>query len=661
MTTISDAEDSVLTKDGVLRPEEIEEIRRVFFDQARVSLEELSQGILAIEGAVPSEARLRPLRRAAHTLKGDCASVGFGSLSRLAHAIEDALADLESRHLPVSAADCDHLLAAVDRLRDGLVAGAAGRRLPEVDDLVDQLARGAGGGRASTEGWEEVLSEADWQRLRDAATQGRYPLLLEAQPRSTRRNPRQAARDAARRLGIEVVAELPTPPGSGRRASLVGLCATPEQELRSAALALKGARVELGRLRLAPTAEETGRQSATREGGVVRIEAGRVDEVLNLVGEMVTARSTLAGVAAEAGVYLPEELAARLGDAQSFLGRVLQDLQRSAMRMRMVAADRVFRRFSRVVRDLGRRTGKRLLLRIEGESTELDRGILDALEEPLLHLVRNAADHGIETPEERRAAGKPEEGRIVLRASREGNQVLIEVADDGRGIDAAAVRRAAAARAAPSEAEAPLPDDDVLQLVFQPGLSTAPEVTETSGRGVGLDVVRERVEALKGSIRASNLPAGGASFVIKVPLTVAIIKALLFRVGGQDLAVPLTSVLEIARVAALARERVGVHEMFRLREAAVGLVHLGPLLGLASVPDGAGYVIVLRTGTGTFGVLVEELLGEQELVIKAVHDRWIRTPLVAGASVLGGGSLALILDVLSVHRAALVGAGALHA
>jgi two-component system, chemotaxis family, sensor kinase CheA len=652
------AVDSAVLSDGVLRPEELQEILRAFFDQGRTCVEALGQGILAVEGALPSQDRLRPLRRAAHTLKGDCASVGFASLSRLAHAVEDALTDLERRARRVSADDSDRLLAAVDRLRAGLEAGAAGERLPEVEDVVASLAGGAA--TSSGDGWEEGLGPADHQRLHDAAAQGRYAYLLRVCPRSARGNPRQAARAAARRLEIEVVAEAPARSGDDRTAALIGLSAASEEHLRSAARALRGSTVEVHRLHMARAGGESV-TPATREGETVRIEARRVDEVLNLVGEMVTARAALAGVAAEAEAHLPEDLAARLADAQSLLGHVLQDLQRSAMRMRMVAVDRMFRRFSRVVRDLGRHTGKRLLLRIEGEGTELDRGIVDALDEPLLHLVRNAADHGIEPPDERRRAGKAEEGHIVLRASREGNQILVEVSDDGRGIDPAAVKQAAAAKGLLPESEAVLPDDEALQFVFCAGLSTALQVTETSGRGVGLEVVRETVEALKGSIRAANLPGGGASFLMKVPLTVAIIKALLFRVGGQDLAVPLTSVVEIARVGELARERIGIHEVFRLRDAALGLVRLGPLLGLADVPEGTGYVVVLQASSGSFGVLVEELMGEQELVIKAVHDRWIRTPLVAGASVLGRGALALILDVLSVHRAALGRGGPAHA
>jgi two-component system chemotaxis sensor kinase CheA len=368
---------------------------------------------------------------------------------------------------------------------------------------------------------------------------------------------------------------------------------------------------------------------------------------------MVTARATLQSVAADIDAHLPQELSLRLSEAQSLLARVLQDLQRSAMRMRMAPAERVLRRFTRVVRDLARASGKRARLRTFGQATELDRGLLDALEDPLLHLVRNAVDHGLETPAERAARGKPEEGTLTLRASREGNQVLIEVADDGRGIDPAAVLEAARARGVlgPDEGDE-LGDAERLQLVFRPGLSTARTVTETSGRGVGLDVVRSTVEALRGSVHASNLESGGAAFVIRVPLTVAILRALLFRVGAQTLALPLSSVLEIARASDLLVQRVGGRSLFRLRDETLGLVELCELLREPEGPPGGGFVLVLRGAGGAFGVRVDALQGEQELVIKAVQDRFIRAPLVAGAAVLGGGVPVLILDALALQRAA---------
>ena len=641
---------SAALDDGFLTPDEIQELRQTLFDQGRVALDALGPAVLELEGHRATPERLKPLRRAAHTLKGDCASVGFEELSRLAHALEDAFTVLEEGRTAVSAEQADVLLSAVDHLAAGLEAGVAGRPGPEVHRIIGLLqAIGALHMAADT----FVLAPPQAAEVAAALSVGQHAVRLSLQLPGRRRA------DSAVRALLQAaeLREVARAPGSkANRLDLVALGPLGPAEVEARLRRRRQVKVQVERWHPRPSLDDPSPSAEpAREGESVRIDSRRVDEVLNLIGEMVTARSTIAGVTAEIAPVLSEELASRLADAQSLLERVLQDLQRSAMRMRMVPVGRVLRRFSRVVRDLGRQSGKRVLLQVEGEGTELDRAILDALEEPLLHLVRNAVDHGLERAEERRAAGKPEEGRVWLRASREGNQVLVEVADDGRGIDAARVRRSAIEKSLVPvpEAEA-LSPEDALQLVFRAGLSTAPAITETSGRGVGLDIVRQKVEALKGSIHAANTPGSGASFLIRVPLTVAIIRALLFRAGSQHLAVPLTAIVEIARADALAVQRVGPQQVFRLRDAALGLVALGTLL--EGAPEaGPGFVIVLQSSVGRFGILVDEVIGEQELVIKAVHDRWIRTSLVAGASVLGGGTLALILDVLAIHRAALGG------
>ncbi len=638
------------------RPEELEEIRRTFFDQGRTALESLSQEILGLEGEVPTPDRLRSTKRAAHTLKSDFASVGFPHLSRLAHALEDALVDVEEGARPIGCRQTDLLLVAVDTLRSGLEAGARGEGEPRVDDLVERLATVVDAAGAT---WDR-LGQEDRERLREARARGLHVVRMVLSPGSSRRNVRTSLDAVAKRLGLEVVAVLDGTGGSGRGVDVVALASRPFEAVASEAARLRGVAATIEDLQPEPELVPGPRRASepSSDGDMVRIESRRVDEVLNLVGEMVIARSTIAGVAEEIEARLPDELASRLGDALAILGRVLQDLQRSAMRMRMVPADRVFRRFTRVVRDLAQKKGKRVRLRIEGESTELDRGILDALEEPLLHLVRNAVDHGLESPDERLAAGKAEEGLVLLRAGREGNQILIEVQDDGRGIDAAAVKaRAVELGTVQREDAESLADPEALQLVFCPGLSTAPEITETSGRGVGLDVVREAVEALKGSVRAESTPGAGAVFMLRVPLTVAIIQALLFRTGGRHLAVPLASVLEIARIRDVMIQPLQSGEVFRLRGEILGLVRLPRLLALPAATS-EGFIVVLQCGAGRFGLAVDELLGEQELVIKAVHDRWIRTPLVAGASVLGGGTLVLILDVPAIYRAGLALGGA---
>jgi two-component system chemotaxis sensor kinase CheA len=670
MSTTSGAEENFLT------PAEVAEIRQAFFDQGRAALDSLSHDLLALEGKVPTDALLRPLRRAAHTLKGDCATVGFPELSRLSHALEDAMAAMQLWNRPVTAAEDDVLLLAVDVLRTGLEAAARGGAEPDVEVATLRLSRMILA--ATPEAAWERLSEAQLRRVRDAGATGLRPLRATLVLSPTRRRTRRAPDTVFARLGLQVVAVAPAThlAGGAERIEAIVLTAAEPEAVQARAARLRGVKIELvpwleprpsdglpgeGPEPDVEVASVYGHTEGSREGETIRLEARRVDDVLTLVGEMVTARSSIAAVAAEIEGFLSEDLAARLAEAQSLLGRVLQDLQRSAMRMRMVPAERVFRRFYRAVRDLGRKRGKSLTLVIEGETTELDRGILDALEEPLLHLVRNAVDHGLESPEERRAAGKREIGRITLRASREGNQILVEVTDDGRGIDAAAVSRRAVEMGLISEAKAQtLSDEEACQIIFSPGFSTARQVTETSGRGVGLDIVQEKVNALRGALRAANRPEGGASFVIKVPLTVAIIQALLFRVGGRELAVPLTAVVEIARSSDVGMQRVGEREVFRVREEVLDLIRTGPLMGLPQLAGPPPYIIVLESSAGRFGVAADALIGEQELVIKAVHDRYIRTPLVAGAAVVGGGVVVLILDVPALYRAALPLEGVSH-
>jgi two-component system, chemotaxis family, sensor kinase CheA len=657
---VSGEEDAGL--EDLFRPEEVEEIRRTFFDQAEAALDALTQGVLDLEGELPSEERLTVLRRAAHTLKGDCASVGFPALSGLSHALEDAFVGLARHRVPVGAAQSDLFLRAVDAFREALAAGpeTAGTR-DTVAALAEAL-RASSASERDVPSWMTVLDDAQRERVAGARERGSLPLHLVLEFSEECRNPARTAQDVLEASRLEVVAQVPSRrTGAGRkrrwaRLDVLALGTAPAEETQRGLPVRPGLsiRVEDGsdRLSWSPGRPSLGVDPA-REGDSVRVEARRVDEVLNLVGEMVMARATLAGLFSEIDPYLPGELMGRLGDAQSVLGRVLQDLQRSAMRMRMVPADRVFRRFSRVSRDLARSMGKRVTLQVEGRSTELDRGILDALEEPLLHIVRNAIYHGLETSEERRAAGKDPTGRVTLRAGREGNQVLVEVIDDGRGARAEVVRARAVEKGLiePAEAAA-LTDAEALQLIFRHGLSTSPDVNEISGRGVGLDVVRQRVEALKGSVGVESTPGVGTTFRIRVPLTVAIIQALLFRVGTRDYAVPLTSVVEIARSGDLTVQSLGAREVFRLREEVLGLARIRRLLGQEGAGPASSFVIVLQREEGRFGIVVDELLGEQELVIKAVHDSWIRTPLVAGASVVGG-ALVLILDVLAVYRAAL--------
>ena len=334
----------------------------------------------------------------------------------------------------------------------------------------------------------------------------------------------------------------------------------------------------------------------------------------------------------------------------AFQGRVLNDLQHSVMKIRMVPVDQLFRRFPRIVRDVAHQCGKEVELTVRGGQTDLDKSILDAIAEPLTHLIRNAVGHGIETAEERVRAGKRPQGTLRLGAYHQGNQVVIEVSDDGAGINADKVReRALSQGLLNAEQAARLTEMETLNLILQPGFSTAEEITELSGRGVGLDVVQSVLGRLKGTVQIETARGRGTTFRLRLPLTLAIIRALLFRVEQRLYALPLNAVAEIARTVEEDIHQVEHYDVLQLRNDVL------PLLRLGSKPPGGPetarhkiFVLVINSGDRKFGVIVDALEGEDELVIKALDDHAIATDLVSGASILGDGRVVLILNIIAL-------------
>jgi two-component system chemotaxis sensor kinase CheA len=332
----------------------------------------------------------------------------------------------------------------------------------------------------------------------------------------------------------------------------------------------------------------------------------------------------------------------------AFQSRVLNDLQRSVMKIRMVPVDQLFRRFPRMVRDLARQCQRQVELVVSGQDTDLDKGILDAIAEPLTHLVRNAISHGIESAEERRKLGKPAQGTVSLNAFHQGNQVVVEVSDDGRGIEVHKIRAKAIelGLATPEEA-AKLNENEALNFIFRPGFSTAEQVTEVSGRGVGMDVVQSVLHRLKASVSLDTRPGQGTTFRLKLPLTLAIIKALLFWVEQRLYAIPLNAVLEIARTTEAEVHQVDNYEVLQLRNQVLPLLRLGrPAPGRDR--KSKLFVLVITVAERKYGLIVDALEGEEELVIKALDDQTFSTDLVSGASILGDGRVVLILNLPAV-------------
>ena len=397
-----------------------------------------------------------------------------------------------------------------------------------------------------------------------------------------------------------------------------------------------------------PQAAGAASVTATQEN-LLRVEAGRIDNVLNLVGELIIGKSMLTQALNEFSKRYPKELLrGKFADAMAFQSRVLNDLQRSVMKIRMVPVDQLFRRFPRMVRDVSRQCGREVELVVSGQDTDLDKGILDAIAEPLTHLVRNAISHGIESAEERRKLGKPVQGMVRLNAYHQGNQVIVEVTDDGRGIDAQKIRTKAIDMGLTTADEAAkLTEQEALNFIFRPGFSTAEQVTEVSGRGVGMDVVQSVLHRLKASVSLETRLGQGTTFRLKLPLTLAIIKALLFWVEQRLYAIPLNAVLEIARTIEAEVHQVDNYEVLQLRNQVLPLLRLGRPASDGN-RKGKLFVLVITVAEKKYGLIVDSLEGEEELVIKALDDQTFSTDLVSGASILGDGRVVLILNLAAV-------------
>jgi two-component system chemotaxis sensor kinase CheA len=386
----------------------------------------------------------------------------------------------------------------------------------------------------------------------------------------------------------------------------------------------------------------------------LRVDAARIDSVMNLVGELIIGKSMLNRALTEFDrAHAKDPARAKFADALAFQARVLDELHKSVLKIRMVPVEQLFRRFPRVVRDVAKHCGKDVALEIAGQNTDLDKGILDALAEPLTHIVRNAVDHGIESSEDRIAGGKGARGTIFLNAYHQGTQVVIEVRDDGRGVDLDRIRKQAVERGlVKAEDASRLLDSELTNMIFEPGFSTASQITEVSGRGVGMDVVRTVLDRLKGTVHVISHPGRGTTIQLRAPLTLASIQTLLFRATGRLFAVPISSVVEITRVSGEEIHRVDQREVLRLRDQVLTLVRLNRLEGIHAVDPAKSakrnFVIVIGASEKRFGLIVDQLVGEEELVIKALPGDIVASDLVSGASILGDGTVVLILHVPAV-------------
>ncbi|HWR14511.1 MAG TPA: chemotaxis protein CheW [Terriglobales bacterium] len=576
---------------------EMDEIIKEFLVESNDNLDQLDRDLVELEKEPDSSELLARIFRAIHTVKGTSGVLGFGKLESVAHVGESLLSRMRDGKLRLNSKIATGLLKMVDALR-------------EVLQSIDSTG-GEGDGDYSS-----VIAQL--KQLLESALEERTPLgqiLVE--------KTEQAVQEA---LAAQHA-------GDGRKLGeiLVERGAVSPDILNEA-------------LRLQQS--EAGSHVS---GSSIRVDVNLLDKLMNLVGELVLARNQILQFTGT------ETDSAFLGTAQR-LNLITTELQEGVMKTRMQPIGNVWSKFPRVVRDLAAQLGKQVRIEMEGTETELDKTIIEAIKDPLTHIVRNSVDHGIEMPEERNASGKCEEGRLTLRAFHEGGQVNIEIHDDGRGIDLERLKQKALERGQISaEQTARMSEREALNLIFRPGLSTAQSVTNISGRGVGMDVVKTNIEKIGGTVDVHTVKGEGTTLKIKIPLTLAIILALIATSGCERFAIPQVSLLELVRLegeqAEQGIERIHGAPVYRLRGNLLPLVYLNQQLELGNSAHGdAVNIVVLQADDRQFGLVVDEINDTEEIVVKPLGKQFKGLSCFAGATIMGDGKVALILDVLGIAQ-----------
>lgn len=570
---------------------EMDEVIKDFLIESAENLDRLDREFVELERSPGSRELLASIFRTIHTIKGTCGFFGFQRLEKVAHAGESLLAQLRDGKRVMTPACAEALLATVDAIRAMLAHIEAGQGDGEeaYPELVARLGRLAAGEEAP------------------APSPAPPPLSPTPDPEPPRNT------------------EPPAPPEASR----------PEPEA-----------VERGPAE-APEREPVERSAApSAADSTVRVDIAILDQLMTLVGELVLARNQAVTAARSAD--------SQVQAAWQRIDHVTGALQEAVMRTRMLPLGNLFNRYPRIVRDLATQCGKKVRLEIEGADTGLDRTLLEAIKDPLTHIVRNAIDHGFESPEARLAAGKPAEGRLLLRAFHEGGRVTVEVADDGGGIHREKVKDRAIQRGllSPGQAAA-MSDREALDIIFMPGFSTAEKVTALSGRGVGMDVVRTNIAALGGTVDLESTEGHGTRLQMRVPLTLAIVPALIVLGGGERFALPQVSVQEIIRLPDDGSSLESIHgvPVYRLRERLIPLLRLDGELQLPSQYVGRRSIVILTVGRNPFGLVVDSVADRMDIVVKPVAHG-VGKGLFSGATVLGDGSVSLILDVAGMAERA---------
>ena len=647
-----------------------------FFDEAAEHVENMEAGLLELESSPNDVELLNTIFRAAHSIKGASSTFGVQAVGEFTHVLESLLDRMRDGEIQVTSESTEVLLTSVDVLNGLLSAARDGTAAPgNVAEVLARLqelngspqaesATGTESGSAATAAAPTTAAIHDiiFKPSKDLFHLGLDPLLL-------LRDLEDCGTISDMHLDDSELPPLADmdPESSYLAWSLTLESERPEAEIRDVFMFVDDESIIEIESRACESAQQKEpaqsaevsppqekqdqaappRKAASAQRESVRVNGERLDDMINQIGELVIGIS-----------MVEQEWASVHGGAESAaivqLSKIVRDLQEQSLSLRMVPIAATFQKMARIVRDLSSKLGKQISFEVSGEETELDKTVVDQIGDPLIHMIRNSADHGVELPEDRIAAGKPAEGKVKVQAYHQGGNIYIQLSDDGKGMDLERIRRKAVERGIVGEDDK-LTQQEICDLVFHAGLSTAEKVTDVSGRGVGMDVVRRNIEELKGSVSLMSEPGVGTTVTVRLPLTLAILDGLLVRLGSEVYIVPLLSVVESFRPQPNEVKRLANNmEVVQVRGEVVPVIRLHSILNVAfTVTDPSkGLLVIVEDHDTKFALLVDDLLGQQQAVIKNLEANFRKVPGIAGATILGDGRVALILDIVGLKQLA---------
>lgn len=651
--------------------DEFQEILQDFLVESFELIEQLDQDLVELENTPEDLELLNGIFRVAHTIKGASSFLNFDVLTHLTHHMENILNQARHGDIILDANIMDVVLESIDLMKallykirdtssdDGIDVTACVAKLDKINDGEEIEAPVVKVAPVEKVKVVEpvIVDELDYDNMSDDDVEAEIQRLLTqrqdedkmkrankiAAGESVPKPPPEPDEDIVEEKKVEPKSKPATPAPAP---APVPVRSTPQPTpSRAVDIDDEDAKAAAPAKRAPATVEQT-----------IRVDVKRLDHLMNLIGELVLAKNRLIKINVDVEErYEGEEFLEELNQVVSIVSLVTTDLQIAVMKTRMLPIGKVFNKFPRMIRDLTRELNKKMELEIHGEETELDKSIVEEIGDPLVHIIRNSCDHGIEMPDVRIAAKKPESGTVILKAYNEGNHIVIQIDDDGKGLDANMLKRKSVEKGVITEKEADsMTEKEAFALIFKPGFSTAATVTSVSGRGVGMDVVKTNIEKLNGIIDIESEVGVGTSIKLKIPLTLAIIQALLVGVQEEHYAIPLASVLETVRISREEIYTVENRSVMRLRDDVLSLVHIGDIFEVERILDGSehAYVVVLGLGASKLGLIVDSLVGQEEIVIKSLGDYLTGIEGIAGATIRGDGGVTLIVDVAALMHMA---------